>query len=146
MGISVPELGLLIAGVMGVAAVGYGIYKWATGDDDEKKKKKEEEEKNKKLTYKDIQDAYWYGNERAFAGYDYRRDPYIFGDIQSNKTQDYQSKIQAQLEAIGAIVQQYLPQAGNQVIKLDDGTLVGALAPSIDAQLGHLATLAERGN
>lgn len=54
--------------------------------------------------------------------------------------------MQTSLDALYNVVQQYLPQAGNQVIKLDDGTLVGALAPSIDAQLGHLATLAERGN
>lgn len=142
LGLAVPELGAIIAGVLGVAAVGYGIYKWATKDSGQKK----EESKNEKLSYKDIQDAYWYGNERAFAGYDYRVDPYTFQGMQTSTLEDYQSKIQAQLEVIGAVVQQYLPQAGNQVIKLDDGTLVGALAPSIDAQLGHLATLAERGN
>lgn len=142
LGFAVPELGAIIAGVLGVAAIGYGIYKWATKDSGQKK----EESKNEKLSYKDIQDAYWYGNERAFAGYDYRVDPYTFQGMQTSTLEDYQSKIQAQLEVIGAVVQQYLPQAGNQVIKLDDGTLVGALAPSIDAQLGHLATLAERGN
>lgn len=142
LGLSVPELGVIIAGVLGVAAVGYGIYKWATKDSGQKK----EESKNEKISYKDIQDAYWYGNERAFAGYDYRVDPYTFQGMQTSTLKDYQSKIQTQLEVIGAVVQQYLPQAGNQVIKLDDGTLVGALAPSIDAQLGHLATLAERGN
>lgn len=142
LGLAVPELGVIIAGVLGVAAVSYGIYKWATKDSAQKK----EDSKSEKLSYKDIQDAYWYGNERSFAGYDYRVDPYTFQGMQTSALKDYQSRIQAQLEVIGAVVQQYLPQAGNQVIKLDDGTLVGALAPSIDAQLGHLATLAERGN
>lgn len=54
--------------------------------------------------------------------------------------------MQQSVDALYNVVQQYLPQTANTVIKLDDGTLVGALAPSIDAQLGHLATLAERGN
>ena len=99
------------------------------------------------LSYKDIQDAYWYGNQRSFAGYDFMQDRYAMPSYQSGgKLTAYQEKMQASVDALYNVVQQYLPQAGNQVIKLDDGTLVGALAPSIDAQLGHLATLAERGN
>ena len=99
------------------------------------------------LSYKDIQDAYWYGNQRAYAGYDFMQDRYAMPSYQSGgKLTAYQEKMQASVDALYNVVQQYLPQAGNQVIKLDDGTLVGALAPSIDAQLGHLATLAERGN
>lgn len=97
------------------------------------------------MSYLDIQDAYWYGNERAFAGYDYRSDPFTYNP-NNNSVPKYQAEIQAQLAKLSTVVEQYLPQAGNQVIKLDDGTLVGALAPSIDARLGHLATLAERGN
>ena len=97
------------------------------------------------MSYLDIQDAYWYGNERAFAGYDYRTDPFTYNP-NNNSVPKYQAEIQAQLAKLSTVVEQYLPQAGNQVIKLDDGTLVGALAPSIDARLGHLATLAERGN
>ncbi len=99
------------------------------------------------LSYKDIQDAYWYGNQRAYAGYDFMQDRYAMPSYQSGgKLTAYQEKMQASVDALYNVVQQYLPQAGNQIIKLDDGTLVGALAPSIDAQLGHLATLAERGN
>ena len=99
------------------------------------------------LSYKDIQDAYWYGNQRSFAGYDFMQDRYAMPSYQSGgKLTAYQEKMQASVDALYNVVQQYLPQAGNQVIKLDDGTLVGALAPSIDAQLGHLAALAERGN
>ena len=99
------------------------------------------------LSYKDIQDAYWYGNQRAYAGYDFMQDRYAMPSYQfGGKLTAYQEKMQASVDALYNVVQQYLPQAGNQVIKLDDGTLVGALAPSIDAQLGHLATLAERGN
>ena len=97
------------------------------------------------MSYLDIQDAYWYGNERAFAGYDYRSDPFTYNP-NNNSVPKYQAEIQDQLAKLSTVVEQYLPQAGNQVIKLDDGTLVGALAPSIDARLGHLATLAERGN
>ena len=84
---------------------------------------------------------------RSMAGYDFRTDGYAFGESPANsRLTAYQQKMQTSLDALYNVVQQYLPQAGNQIIKLDDGTLVGALAPSIDAQLGHLATLAERGN
>lgn len=99
------------------------------------------------LSYKDIQDAYWYGNQRSFAGYDFMQDRYATPSYQSGgKLTAYQEKMQASVDALYTVVQQYLPQTANTVIKLDDGTLVGALAPAMDAQLGNLATLAERGN
>lgn len=138
LGLSIPELGLIIAGVLGVAAVGYGIYKWATKDRDKTVK-------SSTPTYKDLQDAYWYGNERAFAGYDYRTDPYTFNPNNS-AVLGYQSRMQEQMEKLTQVVQQYLPDVANQQIVLEDGTLVGAMAPGMDAQLGQLAVLAERGN
>lgn len=136
----------VLAAILGVAAVagGIGLAAWLGSKNGEKAST---DSKSTTLSYKDIQDAYWYGNQRSFAGYDFRTDGYAFGESPANsRLTAYQQKMQTSLDALYNVVQQYLPQAGNQVIKLDDGTLVGALAPSIDAQLGHLATLAERGN
>lgn len=136
----------VLAAILGVAAVagGIGLAAWLGSKNGEKEST---DSKSSTLSYKDIQDAYWYGNMRSMAGYDFRTDGYAFGESPANsRLTAYQQKIQTYLDALYSVVQQYLPQAGNQVIKLDDGTLVGALAPSIDAQLGHLATLAERGN
>lgn len=95
--------------------------------------------------YLDIQDAYWYGNERAFAGYDYRSDPFTYNP-NNNAVPKYQAEIQAQLAKLSAVVEQYLPDVANQQIVLDDGTIVGALAPGMNDQLGHIQMLAERGN
>lgn len=136
----------VLAAILGVAAVagGIGLAAWLGSKNGEKKST---DSKSTTLSYKDIQDAYWYGSQRSFAGYDFHTDGYAFGESPANsRLTTYQQKMQTSLDALYNVVQQYLPQAGNQVIKLDDGTLVGALAPSIDAQLGHLATLAERGN
>ena len=136
----------VLAAILGVAAVagGIGLAAWLGSKNGEKEST---DSKSTTLSYKDIQDAYWYGSQRSFAGYDFRTDGYAFGESPANsRLTAYQQKMQTSVDALYNVVQQYLPQAGNQVIKLDDGTLVGALAPSIDAQLGHLATLAERGN
>lgn len=136
----------VLAAILGVAAVagGIGLAAWLGSKNGEKEST---DSKSSTLSYKDIQKAYWYGNMRSMAGYDFRTDGYAFGESPANsRLTVYQQKMQTSLDALYNVVQQYLPQAGNQVIKLDDGTLVGALAPSIDAQLGHLATLAERGN
>ena len=136
----------VLAAILGVAAVagGIGLAAWLGSKNGEIEST---DSKSSTLSYKDIQDAYWYGNMRSMAGYDFRTDGYAFGESPANsRLTAYQQKMQTSLDALYNVVQQYLPQAGNQVIKLDDGTLVGALAPSIDAQLGHLATLAERGN
>lgn len=136
----------VLAAILGVAAVagGIGLAAWLGSKNGEKEST---DSKSTTLSYKDIQDAYWYGSQRSFAGYDFRTDGYAFGESPANgRLSSYQQKMQQSVDALYNVVQQYLPQAGNQVIKLDDGTLVGALAPSIDAQLGHLATLAERGN
>jgi tape measure domain-containing protein len=136
----------VLAAILGVAAVagGIGLAAWLGSKNGEKKST---DSKSTTLSYKDIQDAYWYGSQRSFAGYDFRTDGYAFGESPANgRLSSYQQKMQQSVDALYNVVQQYLPQTANTVIKLDDGTLVGALAPSIDAQLGHLATLAERGN
>ena len=136
----------VLAAILGVAAVagGIGLAAWLGSKNGEKEST---DSKSMTLSYKDIQDAYWYGSQRSFAGYDFRTDGYAFGESPANgRLSSYQQKMQQSVDALYNVVQQYLPQTANTVIKLDDGTLVGALAPSIDAQLGHLATLAERGN
>ena len=136
----------VLAAILGVAAVagGIGLAAWLGSKNGEKEST---DSKSTTLSYKDIQDAYWYGSQRSFSGYDFRTDGYAFGESPANgRLSSYQQKMQQSVDALYNVVQQYLPQTANTVIKLDDGTLVGALAPSIDAQLGHLATLAERGN
>ena len=136
----------VLAAILGVTAVagGIGLAAWLGSKNGEKEST---DSKSTTLSYKDIQNAYWYGSQRSFAGYDFRTDGYAFGESPANgRLSSYQQKMQQSVDALYNVVQQYLPQTANTVIKLDDGTLVGALAPSIDAQLGHLATLAERGN
>lgn len=138
LGISVPEIGMILLAVLGVGAVGYGIYKLVT-------KNKEKDTVSSAMSYKDLQDAYWYGNERAFAGYDYRTDPYTFNPNNS-AVLGYQAKMQEQLARLTEVVQQYLPDVANQQIVLDDGTLVGKMAPGMNAELGQMQILSERGN
>lgn len=131
---------LAIAAVV-AGAVGLGIALWKKYKSDSSSSSSS----SSKLGYKDLQDAYWYGNERAFAGYDYRSDPYTFNPNNSTML-SYQTKMQDQLAKLTEVVQQYLPDVANQQIVLDDGTLVGKMAPGMDAQLGQLSVLAERGN
>lgn len=138
LGISVPEIGMILLAVLGVGAVGYGIYKLVT-------KNKEKDTASSAMSYKDLQDAYWYGNERAFAGYDYRTDPYTFNPNNS-AVLGYQAKMQEQMARLTDVVQQYLPDVANQQIVLDDGTLVGKMAPGMNAELGQMQILSERGN
>lgn len=133
-------IALAIAAVV-AGAVGLGIALWKKYKSDSSSSSSS----SSKLGYKDLQDAYWYGNERAFAGYDYRSDPYTFNPNSSTML-SYQTKMQDQLAKLTEVVQQYLPDVANQQIVLDDGTLVGKMAPGMDAQLGQLSVLAERGN
>lgn len=133
-------IALAIAAVV-AGAVGLGIALWKKYKSDSSSSSSS----SSKLGYKDLQDAYWYGNERAFAGYDYRTDPYTFNPNNS-AVLGYQAKMQEQMARLTEVVQQYLPDVANQQIVLDDGTLVGKMAPGMDAQLGQLSVLAERGN
>ena len=133
-----PEVAAIIAIVAGVAALGAALFaKFG--------KSKETTSTQKAHSYKDIQDAYWYGNERAFAGYDYRTDPYVMNP-DNNAMLAYQAKMQAQMERLYGVVEKYLPEAGNSVIALDGEQVGRIITPSVNRSLGDLTVLSERGN
>ena len=136
--ISNPEVAAIVAIVAGVVALGAALFaKFG--------KSKETTSTQKAHSYKDIQDAYWYGNERAFAGYDYRTDPYVMNP-DNNAMLAYQAKMQAQMERLYGMVEKYLPEAGNSVIALDGEQVGRIITPSVNNNLGDLAVLSERGN
>lgn len=138
--ISNPEVAAIIAIVAGVAALGVALYaKFGKG------KSKDTTAAQHVHSYKDIQDAYWYGNERAFAGYDYRTDPYVMNP-DNNAMLAYQAKMQAQMERLYGVVEKYLPEAGNSVIALDGEQVGRIITPSVNRSLGDLTVLSERGN
>ena len=138
--ISNPEVAAIIAIVADVAALGAAIFaKFGKG------KSSGTTSTQKAPSYKDIQDAYWYGNERAFAGYDYRTDPYVMNP-DNNAMLAYQSKMQAQMERLYGVVEKYLPEAGNSVIALDGEQVGRIITPSVNRSLGDLTVLSERGN
>lgn len=135
-----PEVAAIVAIVAGVAALGAAIFaKFGKG------KSSGTTSTQKAPSYKDIQDAYWYGNERAFAGYDYRTDPYVINP-DNNAMLAYQSKMQAQMERLYGVVEKYLPEAGNSVIALDGEQVGRIITPSVNRSLGDLTVLSERGN
>lgn len=135
-----PEVAAIVAIVAGVAALGVALWaKFGKG------KSSGTTSTQKALSYKDIQDAYWYGNERAFAGYDYRTDPYVMNP-DNNAMLAYQAKMQAQMERLYGVVEKYLPEAGNSVIALDGEQVGRIITPSVNNNLGDLAVLSERGN
>ena len=138
--ISNPEAAAIIAIVAGVVALGAALFaKFGKG------KSSGTTSTQKAHSYKDIQDAYWYGNERAFAGYDYRTDPYVMNP-DNNAMLAYQAKMQAQMERLYGVVEKYLPEAGNSVIALDGEQVGRIITPSVNNNLGDLAVLSERGN
>lgn len=138
--ISNPEVAAIIAIVAGVVALGVALFaKFGKG------KISGTTSTQKAYSYKDIQDAYWYGNERAFAGYDYRTDPYVMNP-DNNAMLAYQAKMQAQMERLYGVVEKYLPEAGNSVIALDGEQVGRIITPSVNNNLGDLAVLSERGN
>lgn len=138
--ISNPEAAAIIAIVAGVVALGVALFaKFGKG------KSNSTTSTQKVHSYKDIQDAYWYGNERAFAGYDYRTDPYVMNP-DNNAMLAYQAKMQAQMERLYGVVEKYLPEAGNSVIALDGEQVGRIITPSVNNNLGDLAVLSERGN
>lgn len=133
-----PEVAAIVAIVAGVVALGVALFaKFG--------KSKKTTSTQKAHSYKDIQDAYWYGNERAFAGYDYRTDPYVMNP-DNNAMLAYQAKMQAQMERLYGVVAKYLPEAGNSVIALDGEQVGRIITPSVNNNLGDLAVLSERGN
>lgn len=138
--ISNPEVAAVIAIVAGVVALGVALFaKFG------KSKSSGTTSTQKAYSYKDIQDAYWYGNERAFAGYDYRTDPYVMNP-DNNAMLAYQAKMQAQMERLYGVVEKYLPEAGNSVIALDGEQVGRIITPSVNRSLGDLTVLSERGN
>ena len=138
--ISNPEVAAIIAIVAGVVALGVALFaKFGQG------KSSGTTSTQKAYSYKDIQDAYWYGNERAFAGYDYRTDPYVMNP-DNNAMLAYQAKMQAQMERLYGVVEKYLPEAGNSVIALDGEQVGRIITPSVNRSLGDLTVLSERGN
>lgn len=138
--ISNPEVAAIIAIVAGVVALGVALFaKFGKG------KSSGTTSTQKAYSYKDIQDAYWYGNERAFAGYDYRTDPYVMSP-DNNAMLAYQAKMQAQMERLYGVVEKYLPEAGNSVIALDGEQVGRIITPSVNRSLGDLTVLSERGN
>lgn len=138
--ISNPEAAAIIAIVAGVVALGAALFaKFGKG------KSKDTAAAQHVHSYKDIQDAYWYGNERAFAGYDYRTDPYVMNP-DNNAMLAYQAKMQAQMERLYGVVEKYLPEAGNSVIALDGEQVGRIITPSVNRSLGDLTVLSERGN
>lgn len=138
--ISNPEVAAIIAIVAGVVALGVALFaKFGKG------KCGGTTSTQKAHSYKDIQDAYWYGNERAFAGYDYRTDPYVMNP-DNNAMLAYQAKMQAQMERLYGVVEKYLPEAGNSVIALDGEQVGRIITPSVNRSLGDLTVLSERGN
>jgi len=135
-----PEVAAIIAIVAGLAVLGAALYeKFGKG------KSKDTTAAQHVHSYKDIQDAYWYGNERAFAGYDYRTDPYVMNP-DNNAMLAYQAKMQAQMERLYGVVEKYLPDAGNSVIALDGEQVGRIITPSVNRSLGDLTVLSERGN
>lgn len=135
-----PEVAAIIAIVGGVVALGVALFaKFGKG------KSSGTTSTQKAYSYKDIQDAYWYGNERAFAGYDYRTDPYVMNP-DNNAMLAYQAKMQAQMERLSGVVEKYLPEAGNSVIALDGEQVGRIITPSVNRSLGDLTVLSERGN
>lgn len=135
-----PEVAAIIAIVAGVVALGVALWaKFGKG------KSSGTTSTQHVHSYKDIQDAYWYGNERAFAGYDYRTDPYVMNP-DNNAMLAYQSKMQAQMERLYGVVEKYLPEAGNSVIALDGEQVGRIITPSVNRSLGDLTVLSERGN
>ena len=133
-----PEVAAIVAIIAGVVALGAALFaKFG--------KSKKTTSTQKAHSYKDIQDAYWYGNERAFAGYDYRTDPYVMNP-DNNAMLAYQAKMQAQMERLYGVVEKYLPEAGNSVIALDGEQVGRIITPSVNRSLGDLTVLSERGN
>ena len=133
----------ILAAILGITALAGGI---ALGSFLKKKNSFATSVTGSSTGYKDLQEAFWPGDRRAAAGYDALSSPYgLSARASGAQVTTYQQKMQASVDALYNVVQQYLPQAGNQTIRLDNGALVGALVPSIDTELGRRATRAGRG-
>lgn len=133
----------ILAAILGITALAGGI---ALGSFLKKKNSFATSVTGSSTGYRDLQEVFWPGDRRAAAGYDALSSPYgLSARASGAQVATYQQKMQASVDALYNVVQQYLPQAGNQTIQLDNGVLVGALVPSIDTELGRRATRAGRG-
>lgn len=139
--ISNPEIAAIVAIAVGLVALGTAL--WAKFG-----KKKEDSTQtattSTALSYKDLQDAYWYGNERSNAGYISRTDPYTYADGSTPPTN--QQALQRQVEKQSSVLERILKKIDNLKIDMDGETVGRIVTPHVNTNLGQLQALAERGN
>lgn len=139
--ISNPEIAAIVAIAVGLVALGTAL--WAKFG-----KKKEDSTQtaatSTTLSYKDLQDAYWYGNERSNAGYISRTDPYTYADGSTPPTN--QQALQRQVEKQSNVLERILKKIDNLKIDMDGETVGRIVTPHVNTNLGQLQALAERGN
>lgn len=139
--ISNPEIAAIVAIAVGLVALGTAL--WAKFG-----KKKEDSTQtattSTALSYKDLQDAYWYGNERSNAGYISRTDPYTYADGSTPPTN--QQALQRQVEKQSSVLERILKKIDNLKIDMDGETVGRIVTPHVNTNLGQLQVLAERGN
>lgn len=139
--ISNPEIAAIVAIAVGLVALGTAL--WAKFG-----KKKEDSTQtattSTALSYKDLQDAYWYGNERSNAGYTSRTDPYTYADGSTPPTN--QQALQRQVEKQSSVLERILKKIDNLKIDMDGETVGRIVTPHVNTNLGQLQALAERGN
>lgn len=136
-----PEIAAIVAIAVGLVALGTAI--WAKFG-----KKKEDSTQtattSTALSYKDLQDAYWYGNERSNAGYISRTDPYTYADGSTPPTS--QQALQRQVEKQSSVLERILKKIDGLKIDMDGETVGRIVTPHVNTNLGQLQALAERGN
>lgn len=139
--ISNPEIAAIVAIAVGLVALGTAL--WAKFG-----KKKEDSTQtattSTALSYKDLQDAYWYGNERSNAGYISRTDPYTYAYGSTPPTN--QQALQRQVEKQSSVLERILKKIDNLKIDMDGETVGRIVTPHVNTNLGQLQALAERGN
>lgn len=137
-----PEIAAVVAIAVGLVALGTAL--WAKFG-----KKKEDTSQtpatSTAISYKDLQDAYWYGNERSNAGYISRSDPYTFAGSRSGSTTSTQA-LQQQVEKQIGVLERILKKIDGLKIDMDGETVGRIVTPHVNDNLGQLQALAERGN
>lgn len=137
-----PEIAAVVAIAVGLVALGTAL--WAKFG-----KKKEDTSQtpatSTAISYKDLRDAYWYGNERSNAGYISRSDPYTFAGSRSDSTTSTQA-LQQQVEKQSGVLERILKKIDGLKIDMDGETVGRIVTPHVNDNLGQLQALAERGN
>lgn len=137
-----PEIAAVVAIAVGLVALGTAL--WAKFG-----KKKEDTSQtpatSTAISYKDLRDAYWYGNERSNAGYISRSDPYTFAGSRSGSTTSTQA-LQQQVEKQSGVLERILKKIDGLKIDMDGETVGRIVTPHVNDNLGQLQALAERGN